>query len=316
MGKAHCAFLEYVSSCDPTRSVHYTQMSLSPPQVQPNDQLAMALDTVFVANFLRQHPRDQKCNLQELCNDLDALGIPLPELPALRGARNLRAWALAKTKPSPESRERGLGEDMEKLAQLDAVLLCAAIELRSPEVAAAPEEVQDNNFIVNVPQNPSSQPGGAPEPISFGNTGRKPGVSPSNATVLYTEKPQLSPLVVDAAVHVIQHHFTFPDGIRARLHRLLFEEYGLTLEQAQTVEIARTTNIDGKRLAEDVLFNIDQKEKARLRKYFVDTGKDVSHLLAPALVPAPWSQGMLAKRGLQGGAQGRVDFLPCSSQAA
>ncbi|CAJ1364692.1 unnamed protein product [Effrenium voratum] len=284
MGKAHCAFLEYVSSCDPTRSVHYTQMSLSPPQVQPNDQLAMALDTVFVANFLRQHPRDQKCNLQELCNDLDALGIPLPELPALRGARNLRAWALAKTKPSPESRERGLGED--------------------------------NNFIVNVPQNPSSQPGGAPEPISFGNTGRKPGVSPSNATVLYTEKPQLSPLVVDAAVHVIQHHFTFPDGIRARLHRLLFEEYGLTLEQAQTVEIARTTNIDGKRLAEDVLFNIDQKEKARLRKYFVDTGKDVSHLLAPALVPAPWSQGMLAKRGLQGGAQGRVDFLPCSSQAA
>lgn len=61
------------------------------------------------------------------------------------------------------------------------------------------------------------------------------------------------------------------------------------------MEVASTTNIDGKRLTEDVLWNIDQKEKARLRKYFVDTGKDTSHLLAPALVPAPWMHGKPAK---------------------
>lgn len=102
-------------------------------------------------------------------------------------------------------------------------------------------------------------------------------------------------MIIDAVVHIIQHHFTFPEGIRTRLHRLLFEEYGLTTEQAESVEIAATTNIDGKRLTEDVLWNIDQKEKARLRKYFVDTGKDTSHLLAPSLVPSPWMQGKLAK---------------------
>lgn len=65
-------------------------------------------------------------------------------------------------------------------------------------------------------------------------------------------RPQLSPAMIDAwrpscdfphggleaAVHVIQHHFTFPEGqrlsslqvhcggIRMRLHRLLFEECG------------------------------------------------------------------------------------------
>lgn len=296
LGKAHRAFLEYVGSCDPMRSVHFSQIDspLTPPQVQSNEQLAMAVDTIFVANFLRQSQRETPCSLQELFDDMEALNLQLPEIPPLNGAQNLRAWALAKTKPTPESRQKGLGEDMVKLAQLDAVLLCAAIELHSPEVTATESELQDRSVIVNVPDT-SSQFGGAPEPINFGSTGRKPGVSPTNAKIMYMERPQLSPVIIDAVVHIIQHHFTFPEGIRTRLHRLLFEEYGLTTEQAQSVEIAATTNIDGKRLTEDVLWNIDQKEKARLRKYFVDTGKDTSHLLAPSLVPSPWMQGKLAK---------------------
>eukprot|EP00435_Cladocopium_sp_Y103_P016764 s1248_g4.t1 len=296
LGKAHRAFLEYVGSCDPMRSVHFSQIDspLTPPQVQSNEQLAMAVDTIFVTNFLRQSQRETPCSLQELFDDMEALNLQLPEIPPLNGAQNLRAWALAKTKPTPESRQKGLGEDMVKLAQLDAVLLCAAIELHSPEVTATESELQDWKVLVNVPDT-SSQFGGAPEPINFGSTGRKPGVSPTNAKINHMERPQLSPVIIDAVVHIMQHHFTFPEGIRTRLHRLLFEEYGLTTEQAQSVEIAATTNIDGKRLTEDVLWNIDQKEKARLRKYFVDTGKDTSHLLAPSLVPSPWMQGKLAK---------------------
>jgi len=297
LGKAHKAFLEYVASCDPTRSVHFSQIDspLTPPQVQSNEQLATALDTIFITNFLRQSQRESSCTLREFLDDLEALNLQAPEIPPLNGAQYLRAWALAKTKPSPESRQKGLGEDMVKLAQLDAVLLCAAIELHSPEVQASENELQDRRLIVNVPENPSSAVGGAPEPINFGSTGRKPGVSPTNAKIMYVERPQLSPAIIDAVIHVIQHHFTFPEGIRLRLHRLLFDEYGLTTEQAQNVEIAATTNIDGKRLTEDVLWSIDQKEKARLRKYFVDTGKDTSHLLAPSLVPSPWMQGKLAK---------------------
>eukprot|EP00913_Durusdinium_trenchii_P033440 g31308.t1 len=602
LGKAHRAFLEYVASCDPMRSVHFSQIDspLTPPQ------LAIALDTTFVSNFLRQSQRETTCTLQELYDDLEALSIPLPEIPPLAGAQNLRAWALAKTKPTPDSRQRGLGEadsaalacraharsrlrgqckpcpfwvrrnsschfgarchfchlcgekdlkiyyyyarkeerlknqkqdrpataglpspdqdlpradDPEKgawpagpiptpsstathrettepgiarvhadeevpktraaptgagdsesvfclkkpmagallsgegeqadlldvrsrpqdpaedplglkaqrirmryltkiqrynshvcefqivpdrpMAENDGSLvspaelhergqckpcpfwvrpnsrchfgarchfchLCGEKDLKiyyyqarkeekwkNPQdrtsqlptpreresfepgfararadqevpkaraaptgVAALPAEVQDRRSIVNagapefrsgcatfgrraavgeVPQNPSSHPGGAPEPINFGSTGRKPGESPSNAKIMYVERPQLSPAMIDAAVHIIQHHFTFPEGIRTRLHRLLFDEYGLTKEQAQNLEVASTTNIDGKRLTEDVLWNIDQKEKARLRKYFVDTGKDTSHLLAPALVPAPWMHGKPAK---------------------
>ncbi|CAK9071387.1 unnamed protein product [Durusdinium trenchii] len=134
LGKAHRAFLEYVASCDPMRSVHFSQIDspLTPPQVQSNEQLAIALDTTFVSNFLRQSQRETTCTLQELYDDLEALSIPLPEIPPLAGAQNLRAWALAKTKPTPDSRQRGLGEDMVKLAQLDAVLLCAAVERGSP----------------------------------------------------------------------------------------------------------------------------------------------------------------------------------------
>lgn len=310
LGKAHKAFLEYVSTCDPLRSVHYSQVDspLTPPQIQPNEMLASALDTIFVANFLRQSRWEQTCTLSELFADLRAMDIPVPELPPLRNAQNLRAWALAKTKPSPENRERGGGEDMEKLAQLDAVLLCAAIELGSPEVMATEAELFPPESIVNIPQNPSSSPGGAPEPKNFGSTGRKPGLGPSNAKVMFAEKPQLAPRVVEAAVHIIQHHFTFPEGIRKRLHRLIYDEYALTKDQVQALSVAAVTNIDGKRLDEDVLLNIEKKEKARLRKYFADTWKDTSHLLAPALVQAPVTVGKLAKYAESPKSEGRAPF--------
>jgi len=273
LGKAHKAFLEYVSTCDPLRSVHYSQVDspMTPPQIQPNEMLASALDTIFVANFLRQSRWEQTCTLSELFADLRAM-------------------------------------DMEKLAQLDAVLLCAAIELGSPEVMATEAELFPPESIVNIPQNPSSSPGGAPEPKNFGSTGRKPGLGPSNAKVMFAEKPQLAPRVVEAAVHIIQHHFTFPEGIRKRLHRLIYDEYALTKDQVQALSVAAVTNIDGKRLDEDVLLNIEKKEKARLRKYFADTWKDTSHLLAPALVQAPVTVGKLAKYAESPKSEGRAPF--------
>merc|ERR1719199_2351230 len=87
----------------------------SKPTIVSNDSLAAILDTVFIADFLRL-PRSQG-KLRELYDDLEMLGIPAPELPPLNGCANLRAWAIAKTKPTRKDREKGSGKVMEKLAQ-------------------------------------------------------------------------------------------------------------------------------------------------------------------------------------------------------
>merc|ERR1711865_1367497 len=66
------------------------------------------------------------------------------ELPALRGAANLRAWATARTKPTRRDREKGSGKHMEKLAQVDFVALTCAVELHEAEVMASQEEIEES----------------------------------------------------------------------------------------------------------------------------------------------------------------------------
>lgn len=297
LGVAWRPFLEFVATCDTTRAVHISKMdapSLSSPQVHANDHLAVVLDTVFLANFLRTPRKDQNVKLQDLYDDLEAMGIPLPEVPPLRGAQHLRAMLKAKTKPTRVDREKGLSQDQEKLSQLDAVLLCAAIELHSPEVAASPAETNDN--IVNNATTSGFPDHGAPEPVDFGSTGRMPGsAGPSAARKLVKQKPQLAPWIVDAAVLTIHSHQTFPEGIRERLYNLLLEEYGLTEDQTQRLAIAVTQDIDGKRLDDQTLWHMHHKEKTRLKEYAVRTYKDTSHLIAPPLVPGLSMQGKAAK---------------------
>merc|ERR1719183_525918 len=145
LGKSWRSFLEYVATCDPSRSAHGSQMDrFKPPTVVSNDSLAAVIDSIFIADFLRQ-PRTQTLGrLRELYDDLDMLGIEAPELPALKGAANLRAWATAKTKPTRKDREKGGGKQMEKLAQVDFVALTCALELHKPEVMASEEEIADS----------------------------------------------------------------------------------------------------------------------------------------------------------------------------
>merc|ERR1711957_1066718 len=116
--------------------------------------------------------------LRELYDDLEMLGIVAPELPALRGAANLRAWATAKTKPTRKDREKGGGKAMEKLAQVDFVALTCAVELHELEVMATDEEIQEHTKTVT----PSGPSGG-------GQSG-SPGVTlPQIADIEIGEKP-------------------------------------------------------------------------------------------------------------------------------
>lgn len=317
LGKSWRAFLEFVSTCDPSRSAHGSQMDRAkPPVVCSNENLAAVLDSIFIADFLRQPRTQSRGRLRELYDDLEILGIPAPELPALRAAVNLRAWAIAKTKPTRKDREKGSGKHMEKLAQVDFVALTCAVELHDPEVMATQEEIEESGSV-----SPSKelQADATPQITDFGIDGDKPGsAGPPAARVIVEEKPRLTGCIFDGAVAALQHHMTFPDGIRERLFKLLTEEYGLSQEQSERVGIATAQNIDGHRLPEHTLLKMDDREKVRIREYMAFTNKECNHLLVAPLVPAPCHKGKPAKYtlpppvpfrpGLPGSAFGSVDM--------
>jgi len=295
LGSAWRPFLEFVLTCDPNRSVQSSKMEsrTSPPKITSNSNLSVILDTIFIANFLRQPRKSGENNLRHLYDDLEMLRVPLPQLPPLQDAQHLRAWAKAQSRPTRQDREKVAGKDYEKLAQLDAVLLCAAIELHLPEVIASPEDHSEatvNNAV-------SGSLGGAeiaPEPV-LGNSDKPGSAGPKAARVILVDKPQVSPLCFDATMHSVHHHATFPDGIRERLYDVLSEEYGITQEQSQRLAIAVTQNIDGNRLPESVLLGMEHREKLRLRNYQAATNRDTSHLLVAPLVACPIDKGQPPK---------------------
>jgi len=317
LGKSWKGFLEYVASCDPSRSAYGSQMDRDkPPVIVSNESLAAVIDSIFIGDFLRQGRTQTKGRLRELYDDLEMLGIPAPELPALRGATNLRAWATAKTKPTRKDRERGSGKHMEKLAQVDFIALTCALELQAPEVMATPEEIEESTSAVPPPGQLQSD---ATPHITIGIDGEKPGsAGPPAARVILEEKPRITKDIFDAAVAALQHHDTFPDGVRERLFKILSEEYGLTQEQSERIGIATAQNIDGHRLPEHALLGMHDREKTRIRKYMAYTNKECSHLLVSPLVPAEIHKGKPAKYtlpppvpfrpGLPGSAFGSVDM--------
>merc|ERR1719316_594059 len=267
LGKSWKGFLEYVASCDPSRSAYGSQMDRDkPPVVVSNESLAAVIDSIFIADFLRQQRTQSKGRLRDLYDDLEMLGISPPELPPLRGAANLRAWATAKTKPTRKDREKGTGKHMEKLAQVDFVALTCACELHEPEVMATEEEIEESGTTVAPPR--ELQADATPQITDFAIDGEKPGsAGPPAARVILEEKPRLTGHIFDGAIAALQHHMTFPDGIRERLFRILTEEYGLTQEQSEKIGIATAQNIDGHRLPEYTLLKMDDREKVRLRNY-------------------------------------------------
>jgi hypothetical protein len=328
LGKSWRSFLEFVSTCDPGRSVHTSQMDMSKkPLVVSNDTLAAVIDTIFISHFLRQPFIAGSGRLRELYDDLEMLGIPAPELPALRGAANLRAWAVARSKPTRKDREKGGGKAMEKLAQVDFVALTCAVELHEPEVMASEEEIQEHLKAGGVTVSADKTPGGAQDKTPGGTLpqiseigiGEKPGsAGPPAARVILEEKPHITAAIFEGAVAACSHHMTFPDGIRERLYTILCDEYGLTEAQSERLGIATAQNIDGQRLPEQRLLEMGHREKVRLRFHEAKTNKDCSHLLVSSLVGSHSEKGQPAKycvpppvlprSGLPGSAFGAVDM--------
>lgn len=254
----------------------------------------------------------------ELYADLEMLGIPPPELPALREAANLRLWATARTKPTRKDREKGGGKHMEKLAQQDFVALTCALELHNPEVMATQEEIDDAavSMLMEPPEPPAET---TPQFTDFGIEGDKPAsAGPPAARVIIAEKPHVTKHIVEGAVAALQHHITFPEGIRERLFQVLSEEYGLTQQESELVGIATAQNIDGQRLQEHTLLQMDGRERVRIRNYMASTSKECSHLLVAPLVPAPCHHGKPSmytvpppvpmRLGLPGSAFGSIDM--------
>jgi len=293
LGRSWRGFLEYVSTCDPKFSKMNSQMDyLQQAKVQSNQGLAQSLDCTFIAQFLRLERRiDSPTRLMELYADMELTGMPLPDVPSLSGASHLANFVNALLRPSRKDREKVQGKHAEKLAQLDAVLLCHAVELKHPEVIATDADLEVEDGISPVVE-PS--PGYVAPTYPQGDEG-DPEDGPPAARVSMDEKPFVKPTVFTACVHCIQHHVTFPVGIRERLHHVLTEDFNLTQEQVERLTIGTTSNVQGHRLSEKVLYKIFHKEKTRLREHGATYNKNVSHLLAPSLVEQPLEQGLPAK---------------------
>lgn len=293
LGGAFRSFLEFVATCDPLRCVNHSQTEhlTTETPVVANDSLVVAVDTIFLVNFLRISRKEKASRLPELYAEIELLGLTLPQVPPLQSAQHLQTWARNQTRGSRADRERARQPDFIKLAQLDAALLTAAVELHLPEIEASPEEM--HQIIADVPVPTAYPPSDTVlESVNFNSSGRMPGSSgPPAVRVIRKEKPQLSQDLFEAAVMCIHAHMTFPAGIRERLYGLLVEEYGLTEDQLQRLAIAITQNIDGKRLSQAELRQIEHKEKTRLKAYFVTTGRKIDHLLAPSLVQSPLQEG-------------------------
>eukprot|EP00928_Gymnodinium_smaydae_P079811 TRINITY_DN63655_c0_g1_i1.p1 TRINITY_DN63655_c0_g1~~TRINITY_DN63655_c0_g1_i1.p1 ORF type:complete len:674 (-),score=127.08 TRINITY_DN63655_c0_g1_i1:182-2101(-) len=288
MGGSWRGFLEYVGTCDPNRSVHYSRMDLSPAQIISNDNIRMMIDTIFVACFLRGRREDVAADLKGLYATIEMLGLQVPVLPPLRAGQNLRIWGKAKMKQlTQHDRHRANRKDIEKLAQLDAVLLCAAIELQSPEVFATPEEAAEMSIATTMPKKLLQVGDVAPPPVDVGVVVNNTIEAPPPARQILVDKPLLSPPLFNAVLHCIHHHMTFPSGIRERMYSLLVEDYGLSREQSERLAIAVTQNIDGKRLPNHTLLEMEAREKVRLHDYEATSFKDCSHLLLSPLVSAP-----------------------------
>merc|ERR1719265_2881810 len=100
-------------------------MDLAESPVVSNEPLQNVCDVIFITCFLRETKTELgPTSLRELIKEIQHWGLPVPRLPAVRKATNLRIWAKAKTKPTPKDRDRASKKNMQLLAQLDAMVLC------------------------------------------------------------------------------------------------------------------------------------------------------------------------------------------------
>jgi len=298
LGTSWRPFLDFVASCDPTKAVHASLIdSMRTPKVVPTDGLAVVIDTIFLANFLRQSMNCRASRLRDFHEDCRQFGIAALDFPPLHGARDLLAWATARTKPTLANRSKVGKNETEKLAQLDAVLLAAALELASPEIIASASEVAESKEL-------SDEMSMLTSSLTDGHRGKRPSSpdspgstagGPVGGRAIPRDRPVPAVAILEAAMGCIHHHDTFPIGIRERLYRILTEEFFLTRAQMQSLATASTQNIDGKRLSHSVLLHMVDTEKSRLRQYRCDYFVDTSHCTAPPLVQSLSEHGKSPK---------------------
>merc|ERR1712232_1005543 len=128
---------EFVASCHPRYSMNCSGMDtggtgkVTDSKVVSNENLAVAIDTIFLTHFLRQ-PRSEGRRLTELVGDMEALGISPLETPPLEGAMHLQLFGKVKLGILSVEERVSIKEmsekQIEKLAQCDAVLLLSALE--------------------------------------------------------------------------------------------------------------------------------------------------------------------------------------------
>jgi hypothetical protein len=190
---------------------------------------------------------------------------------------------------SPANWKRRLKEDFEEiemLAQLDAVLLAAAIELWSHEVVM-PRTHQDGSqsiptpLVVVAPKSalvPRLEELGAEE----GEAANRPAVTFHVESE--QDKPLIRPDLLELAVACVRQVNTFPEGIRERITAILSDEYSLGKHAQRRLLLAAKGHCsDGNILPETAIQNVIFREKARLRSYAAVHYSDTQHLLAPSI---------------------------------
>jgi len=142
LGTGWYPLVDYVAECNPDRSVrmsktnsfHLLGCRAQTWHVAQNHSLAASVETAFLANFLRKRVTQRTPNsLRGLYKCLRHLGVEEPVIEPFYPS-HLIAWAAARDKPTLADNSRAAHRQAEKLAQLDAVFLAAALELQSPEV--------------------------------------------------------------------------------------------------------------------------------------------------------------------------------------
>jgi hypothetical protein len=116
-GKGFGAFVQYVMSCDPSRSLIVSTVDLSLPRIGSNAKLERMVDCIYFAYLVKLPP---SVRILDVLVDFEAFQLPIPTIPNV-GIEVLHAWLTAKSHVTQN--------ELLKSAQKQAIEFTAALEL-------------------------------------------------------------------------------------------------------------------------------------------------------------------------------------------
>eukprot|EP00933_Yihiella_yeosuensis_P030245 TRINITY_DN23911_c0_g1_i1.p1 TRINITY_DN23911_c0_g1~~TRINITY_DN23911_c0_g1_i1.p1 ORF type:complete len:684 (+),score=91.69 TRINITY_DN23911_c0_g1_i1:55-2052(+) len=289
LGHGWGPFVQFVNSCSPGRRINSSKTNSvfgngcreDRWSSAGNGSLGVCIDTAFLANFLRQ-PYGPGTSFQAFGECLNKLGVPNLTLPPMAEICHLFAWLESRDRPTGQANRKVSHRDAESLAQLDAVLLTAALEVQSQEVL----EPNSHSDVVPRSRAPTPAPIDPDAMVASSTWNLAKSIDPAKCG-----PPQLRQEIQDAAVGCINHHETFPAGLRQRLICLLLNEYSVgadgVLKDSHLAPALRAeeVNVDGKCLMQSSRHNMGIRERARLREFEKRTGKPTFIFTRP---PCAW----------------------------